>query len=398
VGSVVTTFRLEWEAGASAQLELFSPVSNQAGGVYQLKYTPPFRSTLRPPVDERPLGPGELDPINERLEKIANDVGVGVVRAPSGGGPHPAAAAPADPTGTMEMVGAQLFDIVLSRAVQTELRTREIFLEIGVDQDLLDYPWELMHDGEDYLCNKHFVGRFVNVSERPIPPAGAELVGPGKSLGRLSMLLISVPQPQPRADGVVFDKLPEAEAETDAIVETLAGADGVDLSVLSGKKASFDAVYSALKQEPFHIIHYSGHARFREDNSSLSGLVLHDRDMTTGPLVSFFGSRPPILTFLNACQTGQAGRWKEHYSIYSLARAFLETGTYLVGSRWPLDDKAAREFASSFYKELLVDGRALGVAVGRARAKCRDATPKAFGWASYVLYGDPRLSFWHTSD
>ncbi|MDP9106513.1 MAG: hypothetical protein M3N49_11350, partial [Candidatus Eremiobacteraeota bacterium] len=66
-----------WEAGSSAQLELFSPRSQAAGAnVYQLKYSPPLRTTIRPPTSELVLGPNELDPITQNLNKL-----VRVVRA-----------------------------------------------------------------------------------------------------------------------------------------------------------------------------------------------------------------------------------------------------------------------------------------------------------------------------
>jgi CHAT domain-containing protein len=51
------------------------------------------------------------------------------------------------------------------------------------------------------------------------------------------------------------------------------------VTALNGKKATFDALYTVLKQQRSHILHFTGHARFREDNPSLSGRMLHDKDM-----------------------------------------------------------------------------------------------------------------------
>ena len=53
---------------------------------------------------------------------------------------------------------------------------------------------------------------------------------------------------------------------------------------------------------------------------------------------------------------------------------------------------AASIFAGSFYQNLLA-GKPLGTAVRLARSACRDAFPLDLAWASYVLYGDPRLFF-----
>lgn len=381
------SFRIEWDAGASAQLELFSPDATQPGDVYQLKYTPPFRSTLRPPVEQRPLGPGELAPINDRLEKI--------VEGGSGNGTRGAGGASIDP---MMLVGQQLYDLVVPQHVKAELRTKGLFLEIGIDEELLDYPWELMHDGENYLCEKHFLGRFVNVAFRSIPLNHEPIAGATNELGELAVLIVSVPRPQPRPGGETYEHLPNAEKETEAIVAVLDGVPGVTVNLLQGKDATYDDVYTALKSGKYQIVHFTGHANFNDADPQRSGLVLFNRDMTTGPLASFFGQNPPILCFINACETGKSGvpaaspTWKRRYNIYGVARAFLETGSYLLGSRWKLSDDAGRSFATTFYDSLFKKGESLGRAVMEARAACKStAADNDFGWASYVLYGDPRV-------
>src|SRR6266545_1979947 len=178
-------FCIDWYAGASAQVEIFSPRSG-AQDVYQLKYTPAFRSTIRPPVEERPLGPGELAPINNQLNDLAKTFNA---RA------SPATAVQAPQTrdeslASMEMLGNQLLDLVIPQYVQAELRSAELSLEIGMDEGLLEYPWELMHDGTEFLCLKHSVGRFVNglpismTAQQPVTRVGL-------TLEELSVLLIS---------------------------------------------------------------------------------------------------------------------------------------------------------------------------------------------------------------
>lgn len=383
-------FRLDWEAGASAQVELFSPGTTGAGRVYQLKYTPPFRSTIRPPLEQRPLGPGELSPLNQALDRLVSAVNASTGR-------YPARAAAAEPAGTsvldqVNLVGNQLLDLVIPRDIQADMRTSGLFLEIGLDEALLEYPWEIMHDGDNFLCLKHFMGRFVNATEAT--PLGMRLTNwLGSSVDALSVLLISVPNPQPRGN-LTYERLPEAEAETTAIVDTLSGEPGVTVNLLAGREATYNAVYQALKRREYHIVHFNGHAQFNDQDPGLSGLVLYDQDMTTGPVVSFFGSRPPILCFMNACETARPGVWKSRYDIFGLARAFLETGSYLLGSRWKLSDKAAAVFARKFYSSLVKEQKSLGCAIMDARLACKADLPvEDIAWASYIFYGDPRVCF-----
>ena len=49
------SYRLDWDAGAHAEVELFRPDSgsgNASNRTFKMKYTPPFRGTYRPPALE----------------------------------------------------------------------------------------------------------------------------------------------------------------------------------------------------------------------------------------------------------------------------------------------------------------------------------------------------------
>lgn len=124
--------------------------------------------------------------------------------------------------------------------------------------------------------------------------------------------------------------------------------------------------------------------------------MLFDRDLTTGPIFNFLSGKPPVFCFLNACETAserKAAMWKDRYDIFGLARACLETGAYLIGNRWEVGDEAASAFAGAFYMKLMTGGT-LGGAVREGGLACRQASyPEDFSWASYILYGDPRLCF-----
>jgi CHAT domain-containing protein len=84
---------------------------------------------------------------------------------------------------------------------------------------------------------------------------------------------------------------------------------------------------------------------------------------------------------------------QEALNFYGLAQAFLGTGSYLLGTRWKINDDLAAEFAPTFYAALLKDGEPLGKAVREARIACLKKDADDFAWASYVLYGDPRVRF-----
>jgi CHAT domain-containing protein len=384
-------FSLDWYAGASAEIELFAPSAEAAH--HQFKYTPAFRSTIRPPLERKHLTAKELGPINKRLDGLISTLDA---RSAAVGSPIQPPKQPASDTlGQMEMLGNQLLDLILAQHIQADLRRGGLLLEIGVDESLLDYPWELMHDGDGFLCLKHAMGRFVHGARQMIPMRQRPADRLRSPLEELSILIISVPNPQPR-DGITYENLPEAEAETEAIIDSLSNIDGVKVDLLPKRKATYDNVYKALK-ENHQIVHFNGHAYFDKAEPRNSGLVLFDQNLTTGAVASYMGANPPVLCFVNACETAKTAEikeWKNHYDIFGLARAFLDTDAYLLGSRCKVSDRAAAAFARSFYISLIKQGEPLGAAIRDARKLCKESVPQEdFAWASYVFYGDPRIYF-----
>ncbi len=118
-------FCIDWFGGPSAQLEIFSAQAAQ----YQLKYTPAFRTTIRPPLVTLSLGTPDLKPINDELDRVAQ----GTAAARHGGNPAAIPAA-ADLEESLRLAGQQLFYLVVPRYVELDLRGRELALEIGVDE------------------------------------------------------------------------------------------------------------------------------------------------------------------------------------------------------------------------------------------------------------------------
>ena len=394
------SFRLDWDFGPGVQLDLTSP-PQPAGGppgadrLFQLKYSPPLRSAIRTLLP-LPLTKGDLDSVDQQIDALVKAVNARARSATGATNANAGRGAPgARQAAEFQTLGDVLFNLVVAPYIAADLRLEELFVEIGVDEDLLGYPWELMHDGETFLCLRHYLGRFINSTTSTPPPA--RVIDPwGNPFKPLTVLVVSVPLPMPR-NGLVFEPLPSAEAEADAIVKTLADIDGVEVFPLRGKDATYAEVFKKLKSRRFHIIHYCGHAVIDNVNPRQSCLILHDRSMNTGPLTTFVAKATPILCFINACETAQAAGGQS-FNFYGLARAFLDTGAYLLGSRWKIGDGPAAEFANAFYTSLLGRGDPLGKAVHDARTACSRRFADEFAWASYILYGDPRVRFHRDPD
>jgi CHAT domain-containing protein len=380
----MTSYRVDWCAGPNAQIELFR-TSSDAG--LNFKYTPPFRATLRPPVEIIPITSNDLRAASMALRGLAGRLVRGLRDV------EPPAEATADVESDMLSLGGLLYDLVMTDSARHDLRLADCFVDFGIEEVMLHYPWELMHDGEDYICLKHSFGRFVSSVAQSAGPAKPKSWF-GDAMTRVSVLLISVPAPQPRAGShAPGPPLAAAEREARTIARVLSSIDNIDVTILEGADATLAAVTRTLRTGRFQIVHYCGHATYEANQPTSSALTLWDDDLTAGVVQRLLTRAQPILCVINACETARLPD-ERALSVYSLARAFLVTGAYLVGSRWKLDDTAGSSFAQAFYQALLGQGEALGNAVrlGRLAARQADAGDH-FSWAAYVLYGDPRLCF-----
>jgi hypothetical protein len=381
-----------WGAGGSAQVELFCDEK----GRFRRRCGSAFHPTLRSPPQNCPAGPGALRSADVPLSQATARLRGNAQRSGAG--------APSSNLGLLKEAGSALFQFLRRGTLETELRTPGFFVEIGTDDNLVSYPWELMYDGEQFLCLKHYVGRYVVAPQMFEPQQKFEpIIQTGDSplpFREVKVLLISVPNP----DGESF--LPGAAAETLAVTDALTGCPGVCLDVLESQRATIQSVRAKLR-ERYHIIHFCGHAVFDASEPGESGIILHKQKAMDQNILQAFdivGLLNPsvVLSFINACQTAVQPNanpavykdWETSFNTFGLARAFMEAGSYLLGSRWKLSDVAAKAFAVAFYKSLLEERRPIGRAIQAARLACKEASPEEdIAWASYVYYGDPRVGF-----
>jgi hypothetical protein len=381
------SYRVDWHAGPNPQIELL-----RATGTFSFKYTPPFRPTLRPPIEPMNVGQADLRLASDELIKLAESLlpqgrdGAGVAGQPG--------VAPLTQIPELQLLGGLLYDLVITNAVRADLRPPNYLVDFGVDESLLHFPWELMHDGDEFICIKHGFGRFI--TDAAISPGGANpRTWLGTELEQISVLLINASRPLPRNVGTATEfhhpYLKAADEEAATVTRFLAGISGVSLEVVPSHDATYARVAHLLRSKRYQIVHFCGHATYSQTDPNTSCLVLRDRDMPAATAGKLLSRAEPILCVMNACDSVRVPNEKV-FSVYSLARSLLDTGSYLVGSRWKLGDVAAAKFAEAFYRSLL-GSEPLGHAVreGRRAAQAHAADP--FSWASYVLYGDPRLCF-----
>ena len=229
-------------------------------------------------------------------------------------------------------------------------------LMVSMDESLVQIPWELLFDGEEFLCLKYAMGRLVRTKQKPhVAMRQSTQTHPAAR-----MLMIADPT------GDLDEAYEEGQQVMDEIdrhrkrirIETVT----TRLDIPSIKKNIRD----------YDIVHFAGHAEYDAQDPSQSGWLFHDGKLTARELIQLGASQPlPRLIFSNACESARTEAWKVEGhlqdKIYGLANAFLLAGTkHYIGTFWKVADRSSLPFAKAFYQDL-VQGISIGEALRNAR-------------------------------
>src|SRR5439155_12285132 len=276
----------------------------------------------------------------------------------------------------LQRIGGLIFSHLLTEPARKRLRTADpCDLYLRLDDQLIQVPWELGYDGQDFLATKFRVGRqVITGSPIPAPRVAREVTGP------LKVLLIADPT----------ESLPEAGHEAEQLCTLLDTVPGVEVTLLGGKGTRKVPLLAALQTH--EVVHFAGHSFYDSTTPSKSGWRLHEGVLTAGEVSKL--SRPPLLVFSNSCQAGATAEWESGYryegQAFGIGSAFLLAGVpNYIGTFWVVHDEESVLFAGAFYGSLAA-GHSLGEALLQARQEViRQQGWQGLTWASYLLYGDP---------
>jgi hypothetical protein len=194
----------------------------------------------------------------------------------------------------------------------------------------------------------------------------------------------------------------DVDAEAAAITAALARAH-IPHDLLT-EKVPLSLLDDALAEKPYAILHFIGHAVFRQDESGAmrGSLRFNSGDENVAPeddedwvtetdLQSLLGNHPGLrLAVLNACHTGEIGpRPDAARGFWGVIPSLLRAGVpAVVAMQYAIRDDVAAIFAETFYKRLTAGqwaGR-VDAAVTLARNACFLAMPNDRGFATPALY------------
>lgn len=297
-----------------------------------------------------------------------------------------------DATESAETMGSRLGRQLLEPVGEILAETRRVI--VIPDAALADVPWAALPWAEGLLVAKH------DISVQPSASVWARLRDRPRRTEALRPLVVASAgggNERRRGLGVLM----EVEEEARFIASRFPSS-----RVLLGRALDERAVASAV---PGHsVIHFATHASVSASRPLASALLLTPSPSpwaaegfasavaTDGVLTGYevLGLRLErgALVTLAACDTlGADGQAR---GLFGLARAFFHAGAGAVmGSLWPVDDRATRELMVRFYRELANSGTSASEALGAAQ---RELLEGAAGerwrhpshWAAFVLVGD----------
>jgi CHAT domain-containing protein len=279
--------------------------------------------------------------------------------------------------GQLRETGRRLHALLLPEGIKALSGKVPKQLVLQLDDRLINIPWELLHDGDEFLCLKYSMGRLVSTSQ--------EVLAPMRPIdkGAVNMLVIADPRGDLSASGT------EGKAIKDELNKK---SERISVELRS-KETTREFLQTNLPD--YDLFHYAGHSDYVGEDPSQSGLLLADGKLESERLLDLARQKPlPSLVFTNACQSGRTESWRSGEHLFGLANAFLVAGVrHYIGSAIDIFDRSSAAFAQAFYDQLM-QKQPIGEALRQARLK----TISRYGeetltWATYVLYGDPSFQY-----
>ncbi|MEH2253421.1 tetratricopeptide repeat protein [Nostoc sp.] len=243
-------------------------------------------------------------------------------------------------------IGQQLFFWLdsdgrwLSRGI-ANCRGEGLVIAIDTDKQLAHLPWEVLHDGEDFLVKR------VNPVVLPLRWIEKETEGFSVEPRQLRVLFMAT-DPED-----VEPKLDFEQEEAKILADTRDFA--VDLRVEeSGCVSELGKVWSHYFND-FDVFHLTGHASIKDEAPYTPYFITETEigerhETTAAELGDVFRFRFPKLVFLSGCRTGQA---PDKGAVPSMAEALIAQGARAVLS-WgrPVEDRTATAAAAHLYGKL----------------------------------------------
>ena len=242
-----------------------------------------------------------------------------------------------------------------------------------LDGALRNVPMAVLHDGEQYLIEKHAIA---------LTP-GLQLLEPPQPLAENQLQALVAGLSEARDE---FSALPNVEREVTAIQTQVSGA------VLLNEGFSKESFTSQLKDSSFPIVHLATHGQFSSDPEQTFILAWDDRIRATelGVLLQqgeLTREAAVELLVLSACETASG----DARAALGLAGIAVRSGARsTLATLWLVDDRGTSVLMENLYRQLSNTSQTKAEVLRQAQLQLlRDENYQhPYFWAPFVLLGN----------
>jgi CHAT domain len=296
-----------------------------------------------------------------------------------------------------ELLGKILYRVLFSGEIATEFsqaleaaqRPDRLSFRLGFDDpssELANWPWEYLYCPRTGVSVGYFFSTHFNLSlSRRLAKRSP---APGKEPGPLR---VRVAFSDPAALG------PVSANPIKQVLESLKN-EGLKLDIDVWEHVTAETLEQKLASEtqPVHVLHFIGHGRKplnEEGRIAFQPMRGSDPEWSYPEAFAELLSQgnAPRVVFLHLVEPG-VGEDALHLqaNFTALGPALLMAGIQaVVAMRFPIPSMAAEEFSERFYREI-AQGRAVDVAVQKARNRLQTSMPDNRVFGVPVLYMDNR--------
>ncbi len=265
----------------------------------------------------------------------------------------------------------RLDSLLLPDPIRSRLKPDQLLIMIPSGA-LHQLPFQALHDGEKYLCERATLVHADSLTSLPFLLDRTE----NNNASPESALVFGVED-----FGGRLPSLPHAKVEAQAISKVFAKA------TLIEEKTAAVAIKNLIETESPDVIHFATHAIVESQYGELSRLAFARDDLHADEIAGL--RLHARLITLSACHSslGQLYRGEENIG---LRQAFFTAGAAaILSTLWAIEDDSAPQFMKEFYCALDNEKLSPAAALANTQQK-RIADGKSLReWGAYILHGAP---------
>jgi CheY-like chemotaxis protein len=258
-------------------------------------------------------------------------------------------------------LGTSLYEILshdrrIVEGLSAASNPTNLWLQFSGPAEGLGVPFELLHDGEEYLAFKHILTREVESPRNSIKMANFQTFIRSFLGGHvpLRILIVGIDD-----DSGAYTIQQEAES-LEGVISNAIRCLGIrtQIELLVGHEATRWRLSEALQHGGYHLFHYSGHGYHASDQPEVSGILTAEDDgqfssLTASDLANLCRGTELRFAYLSCCLGACSSPVIKHGDFFGLFDALARADVPMVlGYRWEVGDVSAFSLAKAFYEKL----------------------------------------------